>query len=109
MSYDNNPYSTPEKYGLISFGDIDFSSGYYEFDITAVLRRVSDGAFFYVSDSGCSCPCPFENTKLSDLTPLDSLEEFQKYCADRRWEGEEDRTRPLVVNLLERLHAAGVR
>ena len=49
-------------------GRIDWSSGSYEFDLTVVLKRESDGQLFYAEDSGCSCPTPFENHTLHDLT-----------------------------------------
>lgn len=52
------PYDAPEKHGLTRIGELDFSSGSYEFDITAVFW---DGKqFVWGDDSGCSCPSPFE-------------------------------------------------
>lgn len=106
MSY-NNPYSTPEKFGLITVGEIDFSDGCYNYDTTVVLRRVSDGVFFHLSDAGCSCPSPFEDTKLSDLTEITSLHDFKEFLYSRCRTGEDRQME--IVNLVERLHTAGVR
>lgn len=63
-------YYNPEKFGLTKIAELDFSSGSYEFNITAVFTQ--DGVtdrFFWASDSGCSCPSPFEN-----YTSIESLE-----------------------------------
>lgn len=69
MSYDNVYYS-PEKYGLRTIGEIDFSSGSYEFDILVVFQDVETGKFYYAEDSGCSCPSPFEDHDRTTLTPF---------------------------------------
>jgi hypothetical protein len=76
--YDDNIYYSPEKFGFATVGEIDWSSGYYEFNITLVLRRISDGQLFYANDRGCSCPSPFETHKLEDLVPCTS-QEFQAH------------------------------
>jgi hypothetical protein len=46
-----NVYYDPAKFGLTPIGEIDFSSGSYEFDILAVWRDHS-GAFRWGRDSG---------------------------------------------------------
>jgi hypothetical protein len=52
------PYDAPSKHGLTKVGELDFSSGSYEFDITVVFW---DGKqLLWADDSGCSCPSPFE-------------------------------------------------
>jgi hypothetical protein len=53
-----NIHSEPEAFGLTAFGEVEFSSGSYEFD-TLVVWRDATGAFLYAEDSGCSCPEPF--------------------------------------------------
>jgi hypothetical protein len=62
-----NLYSSPEKFGLTPVGEIEWSDGCYEFDVTAVYRR-ADGSLAYGEDCGCSCPSPFEDQGVSDLT-----------------------------------------
>lgn len=63
----NNVYYAPEKFGLTTVGELDYSSGSYEFDLTAVW--VDDQKnLYYGDDSGCSCPSPFEGVGLNDLT-----------------------------------------
>lgn len=86
----------PENYGFEQIGEIDWSSGSYEFDLTTVWRHTASGAFYMADDSGCSCPSPYEDVRtLLDLTPIprtqaliDHLEERNKdnYDGDRSGE-----------------------
>lgn len=63
----NNVYYNPEKFGLTTVGELDYSSGSYEFDYTVVW--VDDQKnLYYDDDSGCSCPSPFDGVGLNDLT-----------------------------------------
>lgn len=55
----NNPYYYPEKQSLKVFESID-TAGSYEFDIFCIWED-SDGKLFWDTDSGCSCPTPFED------------------------------------------------
>src|SRR5699024_372088 len=41
-------------------GEVEWSEESYQFDLTRVYRQISTGALFYATDSGCSCPSPFE-------------------------------------------------
>jgi hypothetical protein len=68
MSWDNNIYDNPEKFGLTPLGEIEFSEPNYSFDF-AVVWVTENGAYYYGQDSGCSCPSPFE-----DITSVDDLE-----------------------------------
>ncbi len=54
-----NPYYGPEHFGLemLSFEDQEAS---YDFD-TLCFWATPDGRIFTASDSGCSCPTPFED------------------------------------------------
>lgn len=106
-----NMHSDPDKFGLESFGEIDWSDGSYCFDYTTVWRT-GTGAFVFGEDSGCSCPSPFESEGLNDLIPIDSLAEFKAHLderATRTLEHYDRDRRSEVVALVERLHAAGLR
>jgi len=61
MSERHNPYYEPEKLGLqsLSFDEPDMS---YEYN-TYLFVKTEDGRVFADSDSGCSCPKPFENSE----------------------------------------------
>ena len=64
-------YSNPDRFGLEFVGQVDWSSGMWEFDLTAVWRStVVDGLWYVGRDSGCSCPSPFESKGLRDLEPF---------------------------------------
>lgn len=106
----NDIYGSPEKYGLETIGEIDWSSGSYEFDLTVVWRRTFDGAFVYGEDAGCSCPSPFESTGVDELIRITSLGEFRTHLAGRQhgsYYGENRSDE--VARLLERLHGMGLR
>lgn len=107
-----NFYYDPEKFGLTTIGEIDWSDGGYEFDLTVVFKRESDGRFVYAEDSGCSCPAPFESAGVDELTVLPKrggLEQFKAYCAERQEKAYDGDRAAEVAQLLERMHAAGAR
>lgn len=95
-------YNQPEAFGLESFGSVDHGGG-WDFNIFAVWRSVEDPALFYWgTDSGCSCPSPFENqTSLEDTdgkgTARDAAQAFTT------WNG--TTTSTAETALLERLYA----
>jgi hypothetical protein len=99
-------YYDPDKFGLKVLGDIDWSSGLYEFDQTVVWQD-EQGQMYYADDSGCSCPSPFEAMGRDDLTPC-TFPELQAHL-EKRLEGCRDEEREgnqaAVVNLLGRLRS----
>jgi hypothetical protein len=99
-----NIHYNPEHFGLEAFGTIDWPADDWGFDITAVWRRAQDGVFLATTDSGYSCPTPFEDVTLDTLTVIGSLDQFQVYC-DEQGSG---RT-PQIVTILERMYQAGLR
>jgi hypothetical protein len=65
----DNIYYNPEAYGLTIVDSID-SGESYDFDMVAIWRDV-DGNLYWATDSGCSCPTPFES--YTDVASLDRL------------------------------------
>jgi len=62
------PYSCPEKLGLEIVGEAGDEDASYSFDMFVVWKDAA-GKLYYGSDSGCSCPSPFEDYReVSDLT-----------------------------------------
>ena len=59
MSWDNNPFFSPEKHGLELIADVELSEPAYSFDTLAVWKDA--GGLYLGTDSGCSCPSPFES------------------------------------------------
>ena len=55
----SNPYYNPEDFGLTIVDEIEWRDEPYEFDMTVVWKDKS-GKYWIASDSGCSCPSPFE-------------------------------------------------
>lgn len=71
MGYYNDPYSSPEKHGLVIVYTMNEPGLSYEFNEVVLWRRTDDGKLFWAHDSGCSCPSPFENySGVADLSPL---------------------------------------
>ncbi len=67
----NNPYYSPEKCGLVKVAEAELDGESYQFHIR-IVWKAADGKFYTASDSGCSCPTPFEDIRgLDDLTLLD--------------------------------------
>jgi hypothetical protein len=70
--YWSTPYNAPEKWGLKIIGSLGDPNACYSFDDLIVWRHDS-GVIFWATDSGCSCPSPFEDVKsLRDLTLLEA-------------------------------------
>ena len=64
-------YYSPEDLGLESIASLDLDNEPYQFDIVAVWRHTETGRVYWATDSGCSCPSPFENfNKLEDFEEL---------------------------------------
>lgn len=89
--YDSNVYSNPENVGLEIVGTLDASEA-YEFDILLVVRDVATGRVYLDTDSGCSCPTPFEGVDgLSDMQEIRGIDDYRD--AARRWNEMYDRKR----------------
>ena len=78
-----NVYYDPEKFGLTIIGEVEFSSGSYEFDMTLVWKA-ADGSVYVADDSGCSCPTPFEGMGIADLTKIERLQDLIAYFDKRK-------------------------
>lgn len=70
----HNPYYAPEKLGLemISFQEPGLC---YEYN-TLCFWSTGDGRVFSASDSGCSCPTPFE--KYEAETQVECLQRLER-------------------------------
>ena len=80
----SNIYSSPEAYSLTTVVSADVG-GPYEFDMFVVWKDDQD-EYYWSSDSGCSCPVPFEAVKAEDLnrgTVKDALIDFQSWAMER--------------------------
>ena len=101
----NEIYISPEKYGLREIGELDFSSGAYEFDLLVVWQDVSTRKFFMAEDSGCSCPLPFGGMGRADLTPTTPTQ-MRKRAQDRLRDRESWQGQYVTPEDIERLERA---
>jgi len=73
-----NPYYEPEALGLTKVAEHDLTEPNYSFDMIVAWR--DERGVYLGTDSGCSCPAPFENYGSRDdltgpLTTDQALEE----------------------------------
>ena len=67
--WDANVSYNPEKCGLELLATLSEPNLSYEFNDCHLWRDIESGRLFFASDSGCSCPTPFEGYRtLSSLT-----------------------------------------
>ena len=68
MSFETNPYYYPDRHGLRRVAQYELSEPSWSFDTLACWVTPS-GDFYLGTDSGCSCPIPFENYRgIHDMT-----------------------------------------
>jgi hypothetical protein len=56
-----NPYYSPAAVGLKILFEEDDRNACYSFDQVVVFGSLASGAVYMATDSGCSCPSPFED------------------------------------------------
>lgn len=94
-------YDEPERYGFETIGEIDWGVNSYNFDLTVAWIETETGRIFVASDSGCSCPRPFEDIEgIEDLTEITKPMELIKYLADVQSEKEADHATGEVGELI---------
>jgi hypothetical protein len=111
--FETNLYYHPENSDLETVGEVEWTEPCWSFDLTVVWRD-STGMFYWGSDSGCSCPSPFESIRLEDLergSSFDVADYFEKRLMDLEERSREsewarsslDYVKPQVVELLQRV------
>lgn len=66
--------------GLETVDEFDYCQESYEFDIIALFKDPKDGKLYIGTDSGCSCPTPFETHTISNLSEVTKAEDIRAYC-----------------------------
>lgn len=77
-----NVYYYPENFGLQIIDSIDKADS-YEFDMFVVWKK-ENGDVVFATDSGCSCPTPFDGVGLTDLKPY-SDQELDTWVNECKW------------------------
>jgi hypothetical protein len=72
----SNIYTNPEKYGLTILEEVHAPLS-YEFDIVLLFGHAESGRRGWASDSGCSCPSPFEYQGLESITWLETMTDYE--------------------------------
>lgn len=82
-----DPYYNPGDFGLEIVDSIDSNYDSYGFDMFILWKHTESGKFYIGTDSGCSCPSPFEDVhSLDSLTEVDSFSNFEWYLNE--WLGD---------------------
>ena len=111
MGVGDEPYHSPEKYGLEIVGTVDWG-GSYEFDMVVAWKRLDDGAFFWAQDAGCSCPTPFEGMTVGDgVKPIEDLATFHAVLLEKNAQKRHDPAdeTAAITDLVTKLHGLGLR
>lgn len=93
-------YYDPTTIGLETVGEIEWSEPCYDFELTAVWKD-KDGKLYWASDSGCSCPSPFEDFNTIESLDTGTFFELAKELTERA-QGNQH-AEPQVFDLLARL------
>lgn len=97
--FDENPYYNPEACGLTQIGVAD-EDLCYEFNTLVVWRDNESGDLYWSSDSGCSCPTPFEDDRdLADLRKLDKNDPDWQRVVDEFMEKDADGMRKILAKI----------
>ena len=91
-------YYNPEHYGLQVVGEISWDDEPYQFDLTAVW---TDGdKYYWASDSGCSCPSPFESFHRGNIESGTKYD-LHNYLMQRATDYDEYRYQRLMNQIVE--------
>lgn len=66
--------------------DIELTGESYSFDLIRFWVRKDTGQILYATDSGCSCPSPFEDTEVRELSEVELS--GVELAVTSRWAGE---------------------
>lgn len=72
-----NIYYKPEAFGGEIVGEVEYSSGSYEYN-TVVLWKIGD-KFYIGADQGCSCPTPFTGIGINDLEEITNINQLSQW------------------------------
>lgn len=95
-----NIYYDSDKLGLKVVAEIDFG-GSFDFDIHIVFEN-EKGEYYYLSDSGCSCPTPFDGQTLKDGQKIDKegLNNFiESFRRDHRNDGSKEEIERFLLKI----------
>lgn len=80
-----NVYYNPEDHGLTVVGTAELAESNYSFDLVGIWK--GEKGYYLATDSGCSCPSPFEDYNgIDDLTGPLTAEEAREE-ATSLWKG----------------------
>lgn len=93
----------------VAVDEVEWTGESYEFDLTRVYKQISTGALFYATDTGCSCPIPFESTEDTDLTPIRRMQDWYDHVTDRTVQDAPDEDgyqypRPTPASSIDKAH-----
>lgn len=101
--FDRNPADDPAKCGLTIVATISWDDTAYQFDETIVWQDNATGGLYMASDSGCSCPSPFEDFHcMADLERVVTIAQIDSLLNQTRPYGPDMDTRNDFRALVQR-------
>jgi len=101
----SGPFYNPENFGLELTGSVD-TAGAYEYDEFAVWVHKENKSIYYATDSGCSCPTPFEEVTIETMTRVpdpNALRSPMKSWGESSY-GERPLTGVQISDLIKKVH-----
>lgn len=74
MEWYSGTLASPASVGYELVEEIETDNEAYQFNLVGIFRKEEDGTLWYATDSGCSCPVPWEDVQVSALEPYDYSE-----------------------------------
>lgn len=65
-----NVYYDPEHFGLVKVTEFERSEPSWSFDTFVIWYSAETDTYYWGSDSGCSCPSPFEDFSYNETDSL---------------------------------------
>jgi hypothetical protein len=73
----------PAAVGLELVAEVDAYEEAYEFHLVTVWRLLEDGQLLGATDTGCSCPMPYEDVRgRDDLAEINSIADLEPLFRD---------------------------
>lgn len=97
MSYETNPYYNPQSRGLTVVGELEDPGASYTASFTTLVVWTDGKRLLWATDSGCSCPCPFEDIEPEPATKADICRAIDRWVNEVS-EYRDQRTRAEAAN-----------
>lgn len=94
-------YHSPKDHGLYVVVEVELAEADYSFNLLVVWKHKDTGDLYWATDSGCSCPSPFEDYgSIEQLDKLDDLRAIELELKESSWVQPSER-RDVMAQIME--------